>query len=171
MYQTWILRLERRNLMDESDIYPDEGPKTITFTLPKEQVSDLDVLNIEQSLIPVDGISFYVMRLKKVIVVHPQGDFFIGRSVDGDSWNPEVNLAELDGIASSVSRRHAMISSLKHGYEITDLHSRNGTMLNDWRLLPNKSYPLASGAQLSIGREQLLVIYRPPGYYFRDPLK
>jgi hypothetical protein len=156
--------------MDESDFYPEDGPQTITFTLPKDRASNLDVPDIEASSIPVDGISFYVMRLQKVIVVRSKGDFYIGRSVDGDAWNPEVNLAELDGIASSVSRRHAMISPLKHGYEITDLHSRNGTMLDDWRLLPNKPYPLASGAQLSIGREQLLVIYRPPGYYFRDPL-
>lgn len=155
---------------DETDFKLEDGPKTITFTLPKERALDLDVLNIEESLIPADGISFYVMRLKKVIVVHPKGDFFIGRSVDG-VWNPEVNLAEEDGYASSVSRRHAMISPLKHGYEITDLHSRNGTMLDDWRLLPNKPYPLASGAQLSVGRENLLVIYRPPGYYFPDPIK
>ncbi len=155
--------------MDETEFDLEDGPKTITFVLPKEKLSDLDVLNIEKSLMPVDGISFYVMRLSKVIVVHSKGDFFIGRSVDGDTWNPEVNLMELDGFASSVSRRHARISPMKHGYEITDLHSRNGTMLDDWRLLPNKSYPLASGAQLSIGREQLLVIYRPPGYYFPDP--
>jgi pSer/pThr/pTyr-binding forkhead associated (FHA) protein len=143
----------------------DSGPKTLTFILPKERTSNSGILPIDDSLIPSDGISFYVMRLGKVIVIHAKGDFFIGRSVDEDSWNPEVNLAEQDGFASSVSRRHARISPLNHGYEITDLHSRNGTMLDDWRLLPNKPYPLASGVQLSVGREQLMVIYRPPGFY------
>jgi pSer/pThr/pTyr-binding forkhead associated (FHA) protein len=147
----------------ENDL--DEGPRTISFTLPREKTSNFERLPIDESLIPSDGISFYIMRLSKVIVVHPKGDFFIGRSVDEESWTPEVNLAELDGFASSVSRRHAMITPLKHGYEITDLHSRNGTMLDDWRLLPNKPYPLASGVQLSVGREQLMVIYRPPGFY------
>lgn len=143
----------------------DDGPRTISFTLPKEKISSPEKLQIDESLIPSDGISFYIMRLGKVIVVHPKGDFFIGRSVNEDSWNPEINLAELDGFASSVSRRHAKITPLNHGYEITDLHSRNGTMLDDWRLLPNKPYPLASGVQLSVGREQLMVIYRPPGFY------
>jgi hypothetical protein len=147
----------------ETDI--DAGPKTISFTLPKEKTSNLERLPIDESLIPADGISFYIMRLGKVIVVHAKGNFFIGRSVNEDSWNPEINLAELDGFASSVSRRHAMITPLNHGYEITDLHSRNGTMLDDWRLLPNKPYPLASGVQLRVGKEQLMVIYRPPGYY------
>ncbi len=137
----------------------DQGPKTITFTLPKAGYSNFAPLNIDESLIPFDGLSFYVMRLAKVIVVHPEGDIFIGRSVEVDSWNPQVNLAELDGFASSVSRRHAMIRPLRHGYEITDLMSTNGTWLNDHRLVPYKTYPLASGAQLSIGKELLMVIY------------
>lgn len=139
----------------------DHGPKTITFTIPKEGYSNLIPLTIDDSLIPFDGLSFYVMRLAKVIVVHPEGDIFIGRSVEDDSWNPQVNLAELDGFASSVSRRHAMIHPLRHGkYEITDLMSTNGTWLDDQRLISNKPYPLASGAQLSIGKELLMVIYR-----------
>jgi hypothetical protein len=152
-------------MTSRNEIEIDDGPRTISFTLPKEKTSNLEKVQIDQSLIPSDGISFYIMRLGKVIVVRPKGDFYIGRSVNEDSWNPEVNLAELDGFARSVSRRHARITSLNHGYEITDLHSRNGTMLDDWRLLPNKPYPLASGVQLSVGREQLMVIYRPPGFY------
>lgn len=145
----------------------DDGPSTVTFILPKEKTPDALGLPIAESLIPDDGISFYVMRLSKLIVVQPKGDFFIGRSVGEDMWEPEVNLAELDGLASSVSRRHAMITPLKHGYEITDLHSRNGTTFDGWRLLPNKPHPLLSGGHLCIGKEQLMVIYRPPRFYNR----
>lgn len=136
------------------------GPITKTFTLVRQQASNLGNLPIDESLIPADGITFYVMRLAKVIVVHPEGDFFIGRNVEEEFWNPQVNLAELDGFADSVSRRHAMIHPLEHGYEITDLFSRNGTMLDDRRLIPNIAYTLVSGMQLSIGREQLMVIFR-----------
>ena len=139
----------------------DNTSKTITFTLPRDGISNFEVKPVDQSLIPVDGISFYVIRLATVIVVHPQGEFFIGRSmVDDDSWNPKVDFAEADGSANSVSRRHALIRPLKRGYEIMDLHSTNGTTLNDYRLVPDKAYPLVSGAQLSIGRELLLVIFR-----------
>ncbi len=136
------------------------GAVTKSFTLPEHGFSYVDKTSIDESLIPADGISFYIMRLAKVIVVHPEGDFFIGRTVQEDSWYPEVNLAGLDIFATSVSRRHGMISPLKYGYEITDLHSTNGTRLNEYRLVPHKPYPLASGAQLSIGKEQLMVIYR-----------
>ena len=137
------------------------GLVTKTFTLAQQQhASNPGKLPIDKSLIPADGITFYVMRLAKVIVVHPEGDFFIGRNVEEEFWNPQVNLAELDGFADSVSRRHAMIHPLEHGYEITDLFSKNGTMLDDRQLVPNIAYPLVSGMQLSIGREQLMVIFR-----------
>ncbi len=137
------------------------GLVTKTFTLAQQQrASNPGKLPIDESLIPADGITFYVMRLAKVIVVHPEGDFFIGRNVEEEFWNPQVNLAELDGFADSVSRRHAMIHPLEHGYEITDLFSKNGTMLDDRQLVPNIAYPLVSGVQLSIGREQLMVIFR-----------
>ena len=146
--------------MNEKKI--NRGIVTKTFTLAQQQqhASNPGKMPIDESLIPADGITFYVMRLAKVIVVHPQGDFFIGRNVEEESWNPQVNLAELDGFADSVSRRHAMIHPLEHGYEITDLFSKNGTMLDDRRLVPNIAYPLVSGMQLSIGREQLMVIFR-----------
>ena len=136
------------------------GIVTKTFSLAQQLASNPGKLSIDELLIPPDGITFYVMRLAKVIVVHPQGDFFIGRNVEEESWMPEVNLAELDGFADSVSRRHAMIHPLEHGYEITDLFSKNGTMLDDRRLVPNVAYRLVSGMQLSVGREQLMVIFR-----------
>ena len=136
------------------------GLVTKTFTLAQQHASNPGKLPIDESLIPADGITFYVMRLAKVIVVHPEGDFFIGRNVEEEFWNPQVNLAEPDGFADSVSRRHAMIHPLEHGYEITDLFSKNGTMLDDRRLVPNVAYRLVSGMQLSVGREQLMVIFR-----------
>lgn len=141
----------------------DNGPETetLTFSLLKQEFSAMGAKSFDQSVIPAEGISFYIMRLARVIVVRTEGNFFIGRNVQKDSWNPQVNLAELDGFASSVSRRHAMIHPLEHGYEITDLFSRNGTRLDDRPLMPNKAYPLVSGAQLIIGQEQLMVIYSP----------
>jgi len=44
---------------------------------------------------------------------------------------------------------------------VLDLGSANGTWLNDERLLPYKSYPLASGSHLRLGRMRLFVLYRP----------
>jgi FHA domain len=134
--------------------------ETMTFVLPTQDISKFSGQPIDDSLIPLDGITFYILRLAKMIVVREQGNFFIGRNVQEDLWIPQVNLAEPDGFARSVSRRHAMIRPVDQGYEITDLFSRNGTRLDDQRLLPNKAYPLPSGTHLSVGQEQLMVMYR-----------
>jgi hypothetical protein len=152
-------RKPREEFMAEKD--SDRGFDTMTFILRKQDFSKMGTKPLDVSMIPAEGISFYVMRLAKLIVVQPDGDFFIGRNILKDLWSPLVNLSEADGFASSVSRRHAMIHPLKDGYEITDLFSRNGTRLNDNRLVPNKPYLLASGAQLSVGQELLMVIFRP----------
>jgi pSer/pThr/pTyr-binding forkhead associated (FHA) protein len=53
-----------------------------------------------------------------------------------------------------------IIRQARNGYEVLDLGSVNGTWLNDERLAPHRSYPLASGSHLRLGRMQLLVLYQ-----------
>jgi len=142
------IQIDHRNITDTND------------TLSDIKIPEIIPYPIDESLIPVEGISFYVMRLSKPIVVRSDRDFFIGRDVDEDIWRPLVDLGELDGYAMGVSRRHAMIRPVERGYEVIDLFSTNGTWLDDQRLIPNKPYPLAPGAQLRLGQERLLVIYR-----------
>ena len=100
-----------------------------TDALPDQRISDSAIHPIDKSLIPAEGISFYVMRLASAITVRGNKEFFIGRDVDEDIWKPLVDLAELDGYAMGVSRRHALIRPTKNGYEVIDLFSTNGTWL------------------------------------------
>jgi len=137
----------------------DRRTDTMVNTMSNLQISEIGSQRVNESLIPVDGISFYIMRLSKAIVVHTTGEFFIGRDVEEIS-KPLVDLSGLDGFEMGVSRRHAMIRPLEHGYEVTDLSSTNGTFLNEQRLIPNKPYSLTPGARLRVGQEQLLVVYR-----------
>jgi hypothetical protein len=118
---------------------------------------------LESVEIPSEGISFYIIRIARAIVVPGNGNFFIGRSAVEDTTKPMLNLENLDGLdmSSSVSRHHALICPVKHGYEIVDLFSKNGTWIGGLRLLPNKSYPLTSGDILRVGQERLLVRYQP----------
>jgi hypothetical protein len=147
------LQIDHRSIADTSIADTAE-------TLSNLKIPEIVPYPIDESLIPVEGISFYVMRLSKPIVVRSDRDFFIGRDVDEDIWRPLVDLGELDGYAMGVSRRHAMIRPVERGYEVIDLFSTNGTWLDDRRLIPNKPYPLIPGAQLRLGQERLLVIYR-----------
>ena len=144
--------------MPETEI--DYRAEAVTKTISNLVVSENGVQAVDESWIPAAGICFLIMRLSKTIVVRTEEDFFIGRDDDEFILKPLVNLAEFDGFAMGVSRRHAMICPVKHGYEVIDLISTNGTWLDGRRLAPNKPYPLAPGAQLRVGREQLLVIYR-----------
>jgi hypothetical protein len=131
-----------------------------TETLTNMHVADIRLQSVDESLIPADGISFYIVRLARAIVVRTANEFFIGRDVGEDIWKPMVDLSEVDGYSMGVSRRHAMVRPVEHGYEIIDLFSTNGTWMDGQRLISNISYTLAPGAQLRIGQELMLVIYR-----------
>src|SRR5690349_15998534 len=131
-------------------------PRTLTNMSP----ADIHLESVDESLIPSDGVSFYIVRLAKVIVVRTANEFFIGRDVGEDVWKPLVDLSEMDGYSMGVSRRHAMVRPVERGYEIIDLFSTNGSWLDGQRLIPNISYMLTPGAQLRIGQELMLVIYR-----------
>lgn len=111
--------------------------------------------------IPELGISFHIMRVARDVVIQSDENFFIGRTADQIPFKPMLNLENLDGLGtiSSVSRRHAMVCPVDDGYEIVDLFSRNGTWLDEQRLLPNRPYPLPSGSLLRVGQERLLVRY------------
>src|SRR5690349_6427911 len=131
-----------------------------TETLTNMHATDIRLQSVDESLIAADGISFYIVRLARAIVVRTANEFFIGRDVGEDIWKPMVDLSEVDGYSMGVSRRHAMVRPVEHGYEIIDLFSTNGSWLDGQRLIPNISYMLTPGAQLRIGQELMLVIYR-----------
>lgn len=116
---------------------------------------------LEEEEIPRDGISFHIMRLARTFVINTDENFFIGRTLEEIPSRPILNLENLDGLGtiSSVSRRHAMVCRTEDGYEIVDLFSRNGTWIDEHRLLPNRPYPLPNGSLLRVAQERLLVRY------------
>jgi hypothetical protein len=115
--------------------------------------------------IPAEGISLYLMGNTKPIAVLVEKEFVLGRVIEEKekmeaSKEVIVNLSPFGAFSMGVSRRHVKIRQAKNGYEIIDLDSTNGTWLNELRLVPNKPYPLTSGAQIRLGRMHLFTIYR-----------
>jgi pSer/pThr/pTyr-binding forkhead associated (FHA) protein len=139
----------------------DNLAEAITAGLPIQYDPELSPAPPGEMEILNEGISFYIMRVAREMIIHGSENFFIGRSIEPIPAKPMLNLENLDGLGtiSSVSRRHAMVCPTENGYEIVDLFSRNGTWIDDQRLLPNKPYPLPSGSLLRIGQERLLVRY------------
>ncbi|WP_321341296.1 FHA domain-containing protein [uncultured Cohaesibacter sp.] len=56
----------------------------------------------------------------------------------------------------SVSRHHAQLSMSPDGFEICDLGSTNGTLLNNVRLAPNVNKPLFSGDIITFGKMECM---------------
>ena len=113
------------------------------------------------ALIPEGGIAIYAGGALKPQYLHMDKELVIGRQAAEVASESFLDLSDLDAFNNGLSRRHAMIRRAEFGFEIIDLGSTNGSWLNSERLVPNKSYPLASGSQLRLGRMRLYVMFRP----------
>jgi pSer/pThr/pTyr-binding forkhead associated (FHA) protein len=110
-------------------------------------------------MVPAGGIAFYVEGTSRPVFSCSDKEFVVGRKV-GETAGPLLDLSPFGGYHLGLSRRHALIRKIGHGYEIMDLSSSIGTWLNDERLAPNKTYPLANGSQLRLARMRFFVAYR-----------
>lgn len=141
------------------DPFLDPGAKTKTTDMPALDPKSRGAWPLDEEAVPEGGIAFYVKGALKPVHVESRGEFVLGRKV-GTTSEGLLDLAPLGGYHLGISRRHAMIRRTEQGYEARDLGSINGTWLNDERLIPHKSYHLASGSYLRLGQMQLLVFYR-----------
>jgi hypothetical protein len=138
------------------------GP-TITSSSPEVSTDDRSVIEksitIEDELIPADGIVIYVAGIDKRVSIRIENEVIFGRNAK-ESKEPMFDLTDLGGFQMGISRRHAKIRRAGNGYEIIDLSSTNGTKLNGERLVPDKPYPLANGAQIQLGRMRMYLFHR-----------
>jgi hypothetical protein len=115
---------------------------------------------IDIAAIPENGLGIHVAGEFKPAYVQINQELILGRRTEA-SLEAMLDLSDLNAANLGVSRRHAMIRRTGTGFEVVDLGSRNGTWLNAERLIPNKPYPLVSGAQLRMGQMRLLIMHRP----------
>ena len=142
------------------DPFMDPGAKTKTTDMPAVSPETLRVWSVDEKTIPENGIAFYIKGAREPAFVDARSEFVLGRKV-GTTSEGLLDLAPFGGYHLGLSRRHAVIRRIEQGYEVLDLGSVNGTWLNHERLVPHKSYTLASGSHLRIGNMQLFVAYRP----------
>ena len=138
---------------------PDMAATTRNADLPRLNLAKISESPIEEELIPEDGIAVYVAGTSKPVYLRFEKELIFGRKGNDVPEGNLLDLSELGGYQMGISRRHAMIRRGENGYELVDLVSTNGSWLNDERLVPNRPYPLASGAQLRFGRMRLLILY------------
>ncbi len=78
----------------------------------------------------------------------------IGRAVPEIGYYPDIDLTQLavDRYAGSISRVHAEITLGELGFYIIDRHSRNGTYLNEGKLVPDVPRRLKNNDVVRFGR-------------------
>jgi len=83
----------------------------------------------------------------------------LGRRDDANHQQIDIDFAELG--EHGVSRLHALIHVNDNGVFIEDFNSRNGTFLNECKIMPLRHYPLAHQDKLKIGRIELILNIEP----------
>lgn len=135
------------------------GPKTTNMVSIPKAIKDW---SIEDTEAPEKGIALYLEGNFTPSHTDKEAEFIIGRNSGKTSDLVEgmFDLSSLGGYGQGISRQHAIIRRVEHGYELTDLGSANGTWLNSERLASHKPYRLPSGSHLRLGSMRLYVLYR-----------
>ena len=81
----------------------------------------------------------------------------IGREDPVSEVFPDLDLTDLGGMDSGVSRKHAIIHRTGAEYTIEDLESTNGTYVNKKRIQPHVPQTIKAGDELRFGKLALAV--------------
>ena len=83
--------------------------------------------------------------------------YVIGRSEEGNEYQPDVDLTPFKARSKGVSRRHAALIRYHGLVHLLDLDSINGTFLNGKRLSPDLPLPINDGDQVRLGMFQFTI--------------
>ncbi len=100
-------------------------------------------------------IEFNSPNLPKPLRLRLENSTIVGRHVEGETRQPDVDLSPYGAEDEGVSRQHLRVFTENERLLVCDLESGNGTHLNGVRLKPGEPHPLAHGDQLRLGRMRL----------------
>jgi hypothetical protein len=109
-------------------------PTTIIQNLSQETITKFE-------LIPLNGTNLQPIQMD------------IGINVLGR----DAELAQIVLNNSRVSRKHAEFHIFDNKIQIRDLNSKNGTVLNEIRIIPNKWYAIKDNDRLNVAGNQFLI--------------
>jgi pSer/pThr/pTyr-binding forkhead associated (FHA) protein len=135
------------------EVLPKKQTGTLSMPQGFNRITDL----VESPVIPPqagEGLS------QKIQLVFPDFEehlsleisqpLIIGRS-DPDAGTVDIDLSPFDAGKRGVSRRHALLRYTPQGVIITDLSSKNGTFVDDYRVSAGENFVINSGAQIRLG--------------------
>ena len=129
--------------LDKVHALPESVPQVVSS-------ADLDLLRPWR-------IALFIKRIRAKLVIDVVNSIYIGRlDLKGDQ-NPDIDLRPFGAEELGVSRRHLMLKQEDSRIVVIDNRSSNGTMLNNLRLQPHKSYPIRHSDILVLGALEMQV--------------
>jgi FHA domain len=107
---------------------------------------------------PDARVTIYILGEDAFVPIELEEEVILGRSGEGQSMLPDVDLNKYRAFESGVSRFHAAMNADRDQVIITDLGSLNGTSVNGVKIEPHVSYPLRDGDIVCLGRFKFEVL-------------
>ncbi|MGB1287973.1 MAG: FHA domain-containing protein [Aggregatilineales bacterium] len=102
-------------------------------------------------------IRFVLDNLSAVLDAPLRNYMVLGRKVNSDDRQVDVDFASMEGQEHGVSRYHAIIQISNDRISIKDFNSSNGTYLNGFILKPMFGYRLRHGDELVLGQLKMTI--------------
>ncbi len=130
-----------------------------TFQLPVHMAPPQADDTIHHATVQIDSVQsvlegprFVVAATGSLLLIPQKDDVLIGRADPRGKVVPDIDLALYGGGTAGVSRQHARLLREGDNWVIEDLHSTNGTFVNDERVSPSKPIPLNDGDSVRCGQ-------------------
>jgi hypothetical protein len=103
-------------------------------------------------------VSLILMDSGQILPLADRVEFSLGRSAEGQSIAPDVDLSLYNAYTNGISRLHAVVKQLDDKIIIMDLDSSNGTFLNGSRLGPYVETSVTNGDVVTLGKLKIQVL-------------
>jgi len=133
-----------------------------TFQMPAHLEPPQEDDTIHHATVQIDSIQSYlegprfvVAATGSLLIIPQKDDVLIGRADPRGKVVPDIDLAIYGGGTAGVSRQHARLLRKGDDWMIEDLHSTNGTFVNDKHVPPAAPTPLNNGDSVRCGQLML----------------
>jgi hypothetical protein len=106
------------------------------------------------------AVSLHILDAGQILPLINREEFTLGRSSEGQSILPDIDLSPYRAYEKGVSRLHASLRIATGQVLVTDLGSVNGTRVNGKKILPNQPQPIYNGDILTLGKLKVQILTR-----------
>ena len=141
-------------LLSSVDEKPEIAEGSLKASESKSLANHKKTIRFEQETLhlqPINAKMIIQGSAEKIELESGKSEFLLGRTDAIRDVFPDIDFVPYGGDKFGVSRKHAKLTLQGTKWFIQDLNSTNFTVVNNERLLPEKTYPLNSGDEIRLG--------------------